>query len=540
MRDEAIRLNDIGVSLAKEGRFKPALDHFQKSLNLDPSYKMAEYNTAVTYNNLAKMFTEKGELTIAKGLLKKSIAAENKFLPAYSNLVDVAMHLSNWDLVKKYSKILESLENMQLSKGQQSPQTPFLSVLRYDSPKINFINAESWVKSIKDSADKYNLKMNKVKKRNKQSLVRIGYVSDGFRDFPTGHNLLDVINNHNRKKFKIFLYHHGDNDGSFYRKQFEKLADRFVDMNNWKTEVAIQKIIDDNIDILIDLKGHTQGANLEIFSPHPGKVQISWLGFPGTTGTDFIDYAIVDKVVVPKGEEKYWSEKLIYMPDSYRPVDTGTALAKKKVTRKYFNLPKDAVVFSSFNNAYKIEPVMWEVWMNILKAVPSSVLWLWERFPEASKNLKKHAQEYGVDPKRLIFAGRVPKDEHLARIALADIALDTRLVNGHTTTAETIRMGVPVVALYGNHFCSRVSSSVLYACGMNELVTHSLKEYENLAIKLAKTSKKLKLLKTKLKNNLKKHPLLKTKLFTKNLEAGYLLAWDRYKKGLKPKQLHVK
>ncbi len=515
------------------------MEYFKKAQKADSTYQMADYNLAVTYNNLAKEFNEKGEMVLARGLLYKSIASERKFFPAYSNLSDVLMHLAEWEEVSKYGDILDALTQIQLKNQEKSPQTPFLNILRIDDPAENLIIAKSWEREISGKAMKYKLK-NKPKAKKSKVKIKVGYVSDGFRDFPTGHNLLDVIKLHNRNKFEIYLYNHGDNDGSYYRKAFERLADSFTDIVDWNVGRAIQKIIDDRIDILVDLKGHTQGGNLEIFARRPGKVQISWLGFPGTTGMAFIDYAVVDRVVVPKGEEKYWSEKLIFMPDCYRPVDTGTPLGNSKlqITKSKHGLPEGKIVFSSFNNAYKIEPVMWEVWMTILRRVPNSILWLWERFPEATRNLKKYARKYAIDPKRLIFTGRLPKDKHLSRIALADIALDTRVVNGHTTTAETIRMGVPVIALYGKHFCSRVSASILTACGMNELVTHSLKEYEDLAVAFANSD--LQKVKQKLRKNLKTYPLLNTKLFTKNLEKGYLAAWNRYEKSLKPKHLYVR
>lgn len=543
MREEATKTNDLGVNLAKQGRLGPAIEFFKKAKQIDPTYKMPDYNLAVSYNNLAKSFNEKGEVTIAKNLLFKSIEAENMFFPAYSNLVDVLMQLDEWETASNYTEKLYQLIDHQLAYGQKSPQTPFLNILQVDEPLKNFIIAKSWEEEIMEKGKNYpTSSRRRGTTLGASKKIKVGYVSDGFRDFPTGHNLLDVIKNHNKKKFEIYLYNHGDNDGSFYRKEFEKLADHFVDMNNWKTADAIQKITDDQIDIFVDLKGHTQGGNLEIFVTHPGKVQISWLGFPGTTGMRFIDYAIVDRVVVPEGEEKYWSEKLIFMPDSYRPVDTGTPVVRSQnsVSREKFGLPEDKFIFSSFNNSYKIEPVMWEVWMNILKRVPNSILWLWERFPEATKNLKKYAKEYGVDPKRLYFTGRLPKAEHLARITLSDLALDTRIVNGHTTTAETIRMGVPVIALYGNHFCSRVSSSILKACNMEELITHSLKEYEELAVKLAKNPKELKSVARRLKANLKTSPLLNTKLFTKNLEKAFSKAFEIYKDGEPPKQFEVK
>jgi len=534
------QLNEKAVTASKNGRYGQAIKLFEEALKLDPSYDLAKYNLAVAYNNLAREFKNKDDLKIAVGLLKKSILTFPKYSLAYSNIVYLLMHLCDWKTAKAMGKYLDDFTSQELKKNIKVSSSAFLDILRHDNPKHNYLVAKSWSKDIEEKIKldkkRLNLKKDWSRSRIKSGMtkLRIGYVSDGFRDFPTAHNLLDVFKNHDKSKFEIFTYHHGDNDNSFWNKRIKKLTN-FVDINNWRLVQTVEKINSDKIDILVDLKGFTDGGNLEIFAHRPAKINVSWLGFPGTTGADFIDYAIVDRTVVPKSDEKYWSEKLLFMPDCYRPADTGTHVSSR-LPAELEGPPiphlvrDDMIIFSSFNNLYKIDEAIWEVWMNILKQVPNSVLWLWRKDENAVKNLQKRAEELDIDIDRIIFHERLDKKDHLARIAQADIALDTRIVNGHTTTAEALRVAVPVITLIGNHFCSRVSASCLKACNMPELITNSLEEYEELVVKLALHSNELKRIKKKLKNNLKETPLLNTKVFTKNLEKLYLRIYKNYER----------
>ena len=288
-------------------------------------------------------------------------------------------------------------------------------------------------------------------------------------------------------------------------------------------------IYNDVVDILVDLKGHTNGNRLGIMALKPAPISVTWLGFPGTTGASYIDYVIADDIVVPKKHQKYYTEKVLYMPNSYQPNDNEQKISDLRFKRQDLGLPEKGIVFASFNQSYKISSETFASWMKILKAVPNSVLWLYEKLDLASLNLKKEAKKRGVDPKRLIFAGNLPKEDHLVRLKSVDIALDTFTYNGHTTTSDCLWAGVPVITLKGNHFASRVSASLLTAIGLPELITNSQKEYEELAISLANSPKRLTAIRNSLFLNLKSKPLFDTIQFTKDLEKIYAKIHTRIK-----------
>jgi predicted O-linked N-acetylglucosamine transferase (SPINDLY family) len=293
---------------------------------------------------------------------------------------------------------------------------------------------------------------------------------------------------------------------------------------------AAEKIFEDKIDILIDLTGYTADNRLEICAMRPAPIQITWLGFPGTSGGDFFDYIIVDKIIVPKKAAVFFSEKLIYLPHCYQINNEKIKISSKKYSRRDFGLPENSFVFACFNQAYKIDPVIFRIWMNILKKVPNSVLWLWEQNKETSVNLQKEAARYLIDPSRLVFTGRLPKEEHLSRIRLCDLGLDTRIYGGHTTTSDFLWAGVPVVTKLGNHFASRVCASLLNEVGLSELIAKDLNQYENMAVILAKDKNKLKQIKKKLNQEYLKTNLYNTKRFVKNLEEIYVKIWGNYLK----------
>lgn len=505
------------------GNYGEAIKLFEKCISTYPEYQLARYNLAVSYNNLAKNFRDKGDLHSAIGMLRKSMMSYADYGPAYSNAVYLLMQLCDWKAVEALEPYLDKITDKALASGEKSPESAFVDIIRHEDPAHNLAVATSWSDDLEKqlAADRKKLAFS-YKWKNKK--IKIGYVGDGFRDFPTGHNLLGVLRNHDDIRFEVYIYNHGDKEKSYWEKEAAKAVTQFVDINNWRLIQTVKKIHADQIDILVDLKGYTEGGNLEIFAHRPAKVNLSWLGFPGSTGASFMDCAIVDKVVVPPRQAKYWREKLLYMPDCYRPVDMETPTEKTKL-----NKPR-GIIFSSFNSSYKIEPVIWKAWMQILMTVPQSQLWLWRKDEEAVIHLIDEAQKTGIDPNRIVFHERWDKSKHLARISLTDIALDTRVVNGHTTTTDALRAGVPVVSIKGKHMCSRVSASCLAAAGLSELVATNVDEYVKLAVKLAKNKSLLARLKAKLTLAINNSPLFDTELFTKNLERLYQTAYLNYER----------
>jgi len=262
------------------------------------------------------------------------------------------------------------------------------------------------------------------------------------------------------------------------------------------------------------------------------------MGYPGTTGADFIDYLIADKIVVPNGDEKYYSEQIVYLPDGFMIADR--APIGPSPGRSEYGLPQKGFIFCSFNNAYKIEPVMFSAWMEILQQVPDSVLWLRKNNQRMVINLRNEAKKRGIDSNRLIFAEKVDdKKDHLARLQLADLYLDTRIYNGHTTTLDALWAGVPAITLKGHHFASRVSSSNLHNIGLSELITSDLESYQNLTVKLAHNPQELTLVRNKLAINKTTQPLFDTERTVRNLEAAYLEMWHRHINNIEPTPIHV-
>jgi predicted O-linked N-acetylglucosamine transferase (SPINDLY family) len=323
------------------------------------------------------------------------------------------------------------------------------------------------------------------------------------------------------------------------RQRLEKSFDQFIEVSK-KSDIAIAQLSRSlNIDIAVDLKGFTQDARTGIFSCRAAPIQVNYLGYPGTLGADFIDYIIADKTLISPELQSCYSEKIVYLPNSYQVNDRKRVISDKQFTRQELGLPEHGFVFCCFNNNFKILPATFEGWMRILKAVEGSVLWLFQDNAWAVENLKKEAEKQGIASDRLVFAERVPLAEHLARHRQADLFLDTFPYNAHTTTSDALWAGLPVLTLMGSSFASRVAASLLNAIGLPELITTTQEEYEALAIELALNPKKLTGIKLKLAKNRLTAPLFDTPLFTKNLEAAYIKMHERYTNDMEPDHFHI-
>jgi predicted O-linked N-acetylglucosamine transferase (SPINDLY family) len=293
------------------------------------------------------------------------------------------------------------------------------------------------------------------------------------------------------------------------------------------------------IDIAVDLGGHTKDARTGIFAMSAAPIQASYIGVLSTMGTDYYDYLVAGQTMIPEQNQKYYAEKIVYLP-SYQVNDSKESLPEITFTRQDLGLPEEGFVFCCFNNTYKITPTSFDSWGRILKSVEGSVLLIYADNDTAQINLTKEITARGIDPNRLIFGKRLSKSEYLARYRVADLFLDTRPFNAGTTASDALRMGLPVLTLKGNSFNSREAASVIGALNLPELITTTKEEYESLAIELATDPEKLKIIKDKLASNLSTAPLYNTKLFTKNLESAYTMMYDRYHQGLDPDHIYVK
>jgi predicted O-linked N-acetylglucosamine transferase (SPINDLY family) len=369
--------------------------------------------------------------------------------------------------------------------------------------------------------------------------LKIGYVSADFREHPTAHLMRGLFRYHDRDRFEIHGYALRGDDGSAYYQQIRDDCDRFVDLSEVDNAAAARQIQADGVDILVDLMTYTNFARPEIFALRPAPMQVSWLGFPGSSGSDYLDYLLVDPVVLPPEQAAFCVEQPAFLPECYQVNDRWQEIAETGVRRADQGLPETGFVFCCFNQIQKLEPVMFEVWMRILRRVAGSVLWLYSESEEARGRLRATANARGIAGERLIFADRLPKTRHLERHRLADLFLDTRLYNAHTTASDALWAGVPVLTCPGETFPARVAASLLQAVGLPELITDTLEEYEERAVRLAMQPGELAELYAKLADNRLRTPLFDTERFARHLERAYEMMWERHARGLPPAPLRV-
>ena len=350
--------------------------------------------------------------------------------------------------------------------------------------------------------------------------VRIGYLSSEFHEHAIAYLFAGVLERHDRARFEIFAYSYGPEDKSPMRARLRAGAEHFVDVAGDPDDVVVRRIHDDALDILVDLKGYTMGGRTSILARRPCRVQVNWLGYPGTLGASFVDHLITDRVIVPPGSESAYAEKIAYLDHCWQCNDRSRPLLEP-LTRAEYGLPAEAFVFCCFTQSVKISPEIFARWMQLLHDVPGSVLWLAEDNRWASANLKRAAQAQGAPPERLVISPRIPFAQHIARYRVADLALDTFPYTSHSTAADALWAGCPVVALCGNTFAARVSGSILTHADLPELITSSIDDYERLARQLATDPGRLAEIRSKV-SAARSSSLFDADAFARDLERVYL------------------
>lgn len=408
--------------------------------------------------------------------------------------------------------------------------TPFAHVTLLDDPSIQLKAARACAR--------YYSAMPRLEPRNpvRRERLRIGYVSADFHRHATSYLMAQVLERHDRSRFEVFVYSHGRSDGSAMRQRIEGAAEHFADLQASSIADMAHRIRDDEIDILVDLKGYTQHSRPPLFAMRAAPVQVSYLGFPGTTGADYIDYVIGDPVVTPLEHAPFYSEKIAQLPGCYQCND-GTRPIPRPPSRSSQGLPEDGFVFCAFNQPYKISPEVFDVWCRLLNAVPGSVLWLLAWNKDAPIALRREAQARGVDPSRIIFAPSVPQSEHLDRIGCADIFLDTWPCNAHTTASDALWAGLPVLTLSGRTFASRVAGSLMRAVGLPELVCDDVAGYEGLARELASDRGRLEQLRARVRDARHTSSLFDGTVTARGLELVFERMWERALSGQSPEHL---
>ncbi len=523
--DSANAHNNKGNALEKMGESDQALTAFQTAVRLDPE-------NAIAHVNLGILLKGRGEADAAVAGFEKALEIDPEMDEALSQLTHQCQHICDWERLAVLGPRLDALTANALEQGQRTAESPFSSLSRHPDPALNQAVARSWSDHIVRMTASLNARFehhgafqNDVPGGRR---LTIGYLSNNFRDHPMAHIMLGLFRLHNRDRFNVFCYSSGPDDGSVYRKQIEADCDRFVDLKGMSTLDAAQCIYNDRVDILVDLMGHTKNDRLDICSLRPAPVQSRYLGMAGTTGADFFDYIIADRIIVPETDLPFYNETPVWLPHCYQVNNHHQNIAGKKWDRSEFGLPGDAFVFCAFNTSYKIDPVMFHVWMRILTRRPGSVLWLLGQNRTIAANLRKEAEKRGVPPGQLYFSEKLPKDQHLARIRLADLALDTRIVGGAASTSDVLWAGVPVITMTGTHFASRMSTSILTAMGLPELIAKDTDGYEALALELARNPGRLAEFQTRIAQTLHTAPLFDTPRFVQNLERAYEQMWQVY------------
>ena len=345
---------------------------------------------------------------------------------------------------------------------------------------------------------------------------------------------------HDKHRFEIFAFSYSENKDCDLRQQLIKDVEHFVDVYDYSDSKIADLARSNDLDIAIDLTGYTRHSRSRLFQFRLAPIQINYLGFPGSMGADFIDYIVADPVVIPRHQRPFYSEKAIYLPNSYLPNDDAREIAQTITTRADFGLPEDAFVFCCFNKSYKISRREFDIWMRVLNKVEGSVLWLFKANKWVEPNLRKEAEKRGIDPLRLIFADRVSQSEHLARHKHADLFIDTFNYNAHTTASDALWSGLPVVTKQGNQFAARVAASLLTAIGLLELITTTEEDYEALILELATNREKLAEVKKTLDTNRLTQPLFDTKRYARDFEAGLTAAYDLYFADQEPRDIWVR
>ena len=351
--------------------------------------------------------------------------------------------------------------------------------------------------------------------------IRIAYLSSDFQEHPAAYLVTELLERHDRNRFEIYAYSYGPRDQGAMRQRIIAAVDHFTDIAWEPDDQAVELIRRDRIDILVDLKGYTVGDRLGIMAQRPSPVQVTWLGYPGTTGARFIDYLIADAFIVPAGAESSCAEKVLRLPHCYQPIDRKRTV-DEQLARAAYGLPEEGLVFCCFNQTFKITPDVFAAWMRILQAVPGSVLWLVDDNRWSTANLRAAAAAAGIASERLIFAPRLPLSQHLARYKAADLALDTFPYTSHTTASDALWCGCPLVALCGQTFASRVSASILTAAQLPVLIANSLPDYETKVIRLANHRELLQDITRRVRAARDQAPLFDTPAFTQALEELYL------------------
>lgn len=520
---DAVAATNLAIVLLDQDQAAQGASWLQRALEYDPRFAPAHYN-------LANLHRASGRRDQALAHYQSAVDADPGFAPAREEFMHCLLEVCDWDRAELQAAALRGLI-------ARRPETEWM---RYVSPLTAlYLGLDPALRKriaafhARECAQGVQPIVHHIAAGDAPARLRIGYLSRDFRDHPIGHLLGNVFALHDRTRFEVFAFSYGPDDGSVYCRSIAAAADHFIDAHAMTDGELAAHIVQAGIHVLIDLAGHTTGNRLAVLARRPAPVQAHYLGFPATTGAPYVDYFITDRVATPPALAAEFTEQLAYMPRCFMVSDGADAASRDAVTRAAEGLAEDAVVYCNFNNASRITRDNFRAWLDILRAVPSSVLWLHGGAALTLANLHKEAQCCGMDPARVVFAQRAPtKAAHLARLALADLALDTfGWYNGHSSTSDALWGGVPVLTTPAASFAGRVAASLVNAAELPELAVRDRDEYVATAIRLGNDRAQLAALKRKLAASRHTAPFFDTRCIVRDLEAVYRAMWNASRDG---------
>jgi len=552
--------NNLGIIFKKKYEYNEAYNYYIKAIELNPNY-------AEAYNNLGLLY---GEIKNYKESIKnfnKAIELKNNYVDAYKNRANIYTVSRNHPFaIKDYNKLKE-LEpekaniydsSIFFNKSQICDWKDYKKIVRRlenyltnNQTIIDYINPWkllSWTDSlqiIKNNTNNYNNKEYKNKEDNKKifnfskkNKIRIAYYSPDFRRHAVSHLIANIFECHNKDDFEIIGFHFCKYPDDDMTKRISTTFDKFIDIKNISDQEAISQSRKLKIDIAIDLAGHTADNRINLFAKRVAPIQINYLGCPGSVGP-YMEYIIADKNLIPDENQKFYFEKIIYMPDCFQPHDSKRNVTNKKYDRKKFNLPELNFIYCCFNSIYKVNPLIFNSWMRILKKTKNTALCLLENNDACKENIITEASKRGIDVSRIFFSPYVAYEDIFQRFRFCDLFLDTFPYSAHTTANEALSSGLPLLTMSGESFQSRVSSSLLKSLNLGELITSNIKDYENSAIYFANNPEKLMEIKERLLLSTKNSNTFNAKIYTKNLEKAYRQIYDRHHQNLVPENIYI-
>ncbi|XP_059448437.1 probable UDP-N-acetylglucosamine--peptide N-acetylglucosaminyltransferase SEC [Corylus avellana] len=533
-----------GNTYKEIGRVNEAIQDYVRAINIRPA--MAE-----AHANLASAYKDSGHVEAALKSYKQALVLRPDFPEATCNLLHTLQCVCDWeDRESKFMEV-EGILQRQIKMSVIPSVQPFHAIAYPIDPMLALEISRKYAAHCSIIASRYTLPPFNypaplsIKGEGRSGRLRVGYVSSDFGNHPLSHLMGSVFGMHDKGNVEVFCYALSPNDGTEWRQRIQSEAEHFIDVSSMSSDMIARLINEDKIQILVNLNGYTKGARNEIFAMQPAPIQISYMGFPGTTGANYIHYLVTDEFVSPSLFSHIYSEKLVHLPhcyfvNDYKQKNRDVLDPNCQTKRSDYGLPEDKFIFACFNQLYKMDPDIFNTWCNILIRVPNSALWLL-RFPAAGEmRLRAYAAQRGVQPDQIIFTDVAMKQEHIRRSSLADLFLDTPLCNAHTTGTDVLWAGLPMVTLPLEKMATRVAGSLCLATGVGkEMIVSSMKEYEEKAVSLALNRPKLQELTNRLKAARLTCPLFDTARWVRNLERAYFKMWNLYCSGQHPQPFKV-